>query len=87
MAGNALISIFNNLAGEYKYISSYRFSQDHLELYFNSIRRFAGCNNNPTARVVMAAIRATLMKADAVPSRNGNVIPLPNTEWYHSLIA
>ncbi|KAL0967065.1 hypothetical protein UPYG_G00304160 [Umbra pygmaea] len=29
-------------------VCTYRFSQDHLELFFNSIRASGGWNNNPT---------------------------------------
>lgn len=32
------------------YITTYRFSQDHIELFFGSIRMHGGHNDNPTAR-------------------------------------
>ncbi|CAB1437787.1 unnamed protein product [Pleuronectes platessa] len=32
-----------------RYVLTYRFSHDHLELLFNSIRALGGWNNNPNA--------------------------------------
>ena len=38
-----------------KYILTYKFSQDHLELFFGAIRSSGGFNNNPTAQQFTAA--------------------------------
>uniref|UniRef100_A0AAV2J0S7 Transposable element P transposase-like RNase H C-terminal domain-containing protein n=1 Tax=Knipowitschia caucasica TaxID=637954 RepID=A0AAV2J0S7_KNICA len=40
-----------------RYVLTYRFSQDHLELLFNSIRASGGWNNNPSARQFQAIFR------------------------------
>ena len=32
-----------------RYLLTYKFSQDHLELFFGAVRAAGGCNNNPTA--------------------------------------
>ena len=45
-----------------KYILTYKFSQDHLELFFGAVRSAGGCNNNPTARQFVAAYKRLLMR-------------------------
>ena len=40
-----------------KYILTYKFSQDHLELFFGAIRSSGGFNNNPTAQQFTAAYK------------------------------
>ena len=32
-----------------RFVMTYRFSQDAIELFFGVIRRKLGCNNNPTS--------------------------------------
>ena len=41
----------------YKYVLTYKFSQDHLELLFNEIRRRGGWNNNPNVLQFKYALR------------------------------
>lgn len=64
-------------------------SQDHLEMFFSSIRYHGGCNNNPTARQFRAAYKKLLVNAQLKPSHSGNCIPLSeitvlNVFSYHS---
>lgn len=37
-------------SGELDHIRMYKISQDHLELFFGTIRSLGGFNNNPTSR-------------------------------------
>ncbi|KAL0962703.1 hypothetical protein UPYG_G00344250 [Umbra pygmaea] len=43
------------------YVLTYRFSQDHLEILFNSIRASGGWNNNPSARQFQAIFRRLMV--------------------------
>ncbi len=56
-----------------KYVLTYRFSQDHLELFFNAVRQSLGQNNNPTASQFRSAYRSLLTRAGVKPSHLGNV--------------
>ena len=40
----------------------YKFSQDHLELFFSAVRARGGFNNNPTARQFKAAFKRLLVR-------------------------
>ena len=46
-----------------KYILTYKFSQDHLELLFGAIRSAGGINNNPTTKQFTAAYKRLLMRS------------------------
>lgn len=39
------------------FLLTYKMSQDHVETFFASVRRFGGCNNNPTARQFKSALK------------------------------
>ncbi|XP_061600269.1 zebrafish testis-expressed 38 [Cololabis saira] len=56
-----------------RYICTYRFSQDHMELLFNSIRASGGWNNNPSAGQFQAIFRRLMVRCGVSPSRSGNV--------------
>lgn len=43
-----------------KYILTYKFSQDYLELFFSAVRALNGRNNNPTFTQFKAAFRRLL---------------------------
>lgn len=50
---SAIKGIFEELIekkGSMKYLLTYKFSQDHIELFFEAIRTSGGCNNNPTVQ-------------------------------------
>lgn len=57
-----------------KYVLAYKFSQDHLELFFNAIRRACGWNNNPTSMQFMNIYKRMLMRTSAPPSNSGNCV-------------
>ena len=64
----------------YKYILTYKFSQDLLELFFGIIHLRFGCNNNPTAYQFYFAMKTILLKNDITPSESGNALLLAATE-------
>ena len=47
-------------SNEYRYLLTYRLSQDHIELLFNTLRRRNGWNNNQNAAQFRAAMRKVL---------------------------
>ena len=55
-----------------KYILTYKFSQDHLELLFSKIRLRGGHNNNPTVVQLKAALKSILLRNSIKPARTGN---------------
>ena len=57
-----------------KYVLSFKFSQDHLELLFNGIRRSCGWNNNPTSTQFKATYKRFLARAGVEPSNNKNCV-------------
>lgn len=58
----------------FKYILTYKFSQDHFELFFNKIRIRLGCNDNPNVLQFKYAVRSILASSTIVPSSNGNCL-------------
>ena len=54
-----------------KYVLTYKFSQDHLELFFGAIRSSGGFNNNPTAQQFTAAYKRLLLRS-SIQGQNGN---------------
>ena len=49
----------------------YKFSQDHLELFFAAIRAAGGFNNNPTSTQFIAAYKRLFVRS-AIAGTNGN---------------
>ena len=74
--------IFEDLVGglgsPLRYILTYKFSQDHLELWFGAVRYSGGCNNNPTVRQFVAAYKRLLLRSSIAGGR-GNCLKLDNT--------
>jgi len=62
----------NNL----KFIPSYKLSQDHLEIFFGSVRSQGGHNNNPTSMQFRSAYKKLLVQAQIKDSGLGNCISL-----------
>jgi hypothetical protein len=60
---------------EMKYLLTYKFSQDHLELYFSCVWRAGGWNNNPSAKQYAAIHRRLLSRAGVSIGTTGNVLP------------
>ena len=54
-----------------KYILTYKFSKDYLELFFGAIRSSGGFNNNPTAQQFTAAYKRLLLRS-SVHGQNRN---------------
>lgn len=71
----------------FNYILTYKVSQDHIELFFNSIRACGGYNNNPNALQFRYALRKLLV-AGNISARNSNCInndvTLPSILEYRS---
>jgi len=56
----------------FKYILTYRFSQDHIELLFGRIRQRYGANNNPNVIQFKTALKQILLKNSVTCSSHGN---------------
>ncbi len=56
----------------YKYVLAYKFSQDHLELFFNKIRQRGGWNNNPNVQQFKWILRKILLKNSINATSTGN---------------
>lgn len=54
----------------------YKFSQDHLELFFGVLRAHGRANNNPTSRQFKSAYKKTLINTELKEGFRGNCIPL-----------
>jgi hypothetical protein len=65
---------------EVKYLQTYKFSQDHLELNFSCVRRAGGWNNNPSAKQYATIHRRLLSRAGVNIGTTGNVLPQDETE-------
>ena len=61
------------------YILTYKFSQDHLELFFGAIRSSGGFKNNPTAEKFTAAYKRLLLRS-SIKGRNGNCTKQDETD-------
>lgn len=72
----SLLSLSTELLKEssINYILSYKFSQDHIELFFNAVRRACGWNNNPTSMQFLHIYKRLLMRAGLEPSASGNCV-------------
>ena len=58
----------------FKYLLTYKFSQDHIELLFSCIRSRGGWNNNPNALQFKYAIRKMLMRNAITASKYANCV-------------
>lgn len=56
----------------YKYLLSYTFSQDHIELLFTRIRQRLGSNNNPNVLQFKTSMKQILMKNAITCQSNSN---------------
>lgn len=79
MCIKSLLEIYNNLVVSQdilQYISCYKFSQDHIELFFGCIRAKGGCNNNSTVRQFKATYKKFLIHTEIADIKTSNCIPL-----------
>ena len=58
----------------FKYLLTYKFSQDHFELLFSCIRSRGGWNNNPNSLQFKYAIRKMLMRNAITASQYANCV-------------
>lgn len=68
-------SLFQNLVMENTFLNflmTYKFSQDHLEMFFCAIRSRGGHNDNPTSRQFETAYKRLLGHVDIKISKNAN---------------
>ena len=56
----------------YRFVLTYKFSQDHIELLFNKIRRHCVWNNNPNVMEFKYAPRRIILRNSIEPSKTGN---------------
>ena len=66
---NDMFSIDQN---PFKYLLTYKFSQDHIELLFSCIRSRGGWNNNPNSLQLKYALRKMLLRNAVAASKNAN---------------
>ena len=57
-----------------KYILTYKFSQDHLELLFACIRGKNGFNNNPNVQQLKSSLKKILLRNSIIGSKHGNCL-------------
>lgn len=71
-------ALFQHLIEEdrIKFMSMYRFSQDHLELFFCNVRAHGGCNNNPTSRQFQSFYKKLLTHVEIKNCNTGNCVEL-----------
>lgn len=60
----------------FRYVLTYKLSQDHLEMLFSCIRRRGGWNNNPNCLQLKWALWATLLKNGIMVSKNANCVDM-----------
>lgn len=60
----------------FKYILTYKFSQDYLEIFFSKIRSRHGYNNNPNVLQFKYAMRQILLRNEIRGSPNSNCLHL-----------
>lgn len=58
---------------------TYKFSQDHLEMFFGAIRSKGGWNNNPSAYQFNTAYKRLLIQSDFKASKSANCTALDST--------
>ena len=58
----------------FKYLLTYKYSQDHLELLFSCIRSRGGWNNNPSSLQLKYALRKMLLRNAVTASKYANCI-------------
>lgn len=82
----SIIKLYSTLVitNRLEHIKIYRLSQDHLELFFGSIRSHGGHNNNPTVRQFRSAYKKLVIRINDITIFNtGNCIPLEDIGILH----
>lgn len=73
------ISILHNrfiITKKLTFVPYYKLNQDHLELFFSSIRLSLGYNNNPSVRQFIAAYKKLIIRSEIREHGIGNCVPL-----------
>ncbi len=65
-------TMFTQEVNPFKYLLTYKYSQDHIELLFSCIRARGGWNNNPNCLQLKYTLRRMLLKNSITASRNAN---------------
>ena len=87
LSSHSFLSLYDSLVGyspgaALRYLLGYKFSQDHLELFFCAVRARGGFNDNPTALQFKAAYKRLLMRHE-VKHGGGNCLLLDDTDILH----
>jgi hypothetical protein len=64
-----MLSSTNN---PFKYVLTYKYSQDHVELFFSCIRAQGGWNNNPNTLQLKYSLWKMLLRNAVTASKNAN---------------
>jgi len=64
--------LLNQTINPFKYVLTYKMSQDHLELLFACIRGKNGFNNNPDVRQFKSSLKRILLRNTIVGSKHSN---------------
>lgn len=82
----SIIWISRNLfVNNFKYVLTYKFSQDSIELLFGHIRGTYGCNNNPNCLQFRYAIRSLLLHNSIKTSSGNCTLLIPSNDSLFSL--
>lgn len=77
---DSLLSLYDNVITSQRYgmkfLITFKFSQDHIELFFGKIRSLGRCNNNSTAMQFSDAYKQLLINIDIQDILRGNSLPL-----------
>ena len=79
VSANSALRLFDKLVREQqqlKYLLTYKFSQDHLELFFALIRSRGGHNNNPSPLQLKATMKRLLTHNKLICVTTGNCVPV-----------
>lgn len=81
---NSVLNMFDGLvmspSPPLKFLTTYKMSQDHIELFFGKIRSMGGWNNNPTCRQFSAAYKKILVNNDIKDVTRGNCLPIESVQ-------
>lgn len=66
-----------------QFLSTYKLSQDHLEIFFSAIRSRGGHNNNPTAKQFENSYKRLLVHVEVKGADTGNAVALDMTQVLH----
>lgn len=75
--------LFKKCNGKFKYLLTYKLSQDHLEVFFSALRSRGGFNNNPSAYQFCNAYRRLIVRHEISGSEAGNCMNFEGIEILH----